>query len=108
MLAESSAKKLITVWGDLEDPSPPYLSNYYMEDKGCWIFFRHERIIIPPEKGPATSAFAVSKKGEISQRIFENNVRSFYKTWVVIKKSKLTKILSLSKTKSGRVTNKAG
>ncbi len=65
MLAESSAKKLITVWGDLEDPSPPYLSNYYMEDKGCWIFFRHERIIIPPEKGPATSAFAVSKKGEI-------------------------------------------
>ena len=33
MLAESSAKKLITVWGDLENPSPPYLSNYYMEDK---------------------------------------------------------------------------
>lgn len=39
MLAESSAKKLITVWGDLENPSPSYLSNYYMEDKGCWIFF---------------------------------------------------------------------
>ena len=50
MLAESSAKKLITVWGDLENPSPPYLSNYYMEDKGCWIFLDMKELLFPQKK----------------------------------------------------------
>jgi len=36
-----------------------------MEAESCWIFFRHERIHVSPASGPANSAIAVSKKGEV-------------------------------------------
>lgn len=63
--AAASIKNLLITWANLEGILPPYLSTYYMEAEGCWIFFRHESIHITPESGPAYSAIAVSKKGEV-------------------------------------------
>jgi 30S ribosomal protein S13 len=63
--AAAAIKELLFTWADLQDTPPPYLSRDYMEAEGCWIFFRHERIHVSPESGPANSAIAVSKKGEV-------------------------------------------
>lgn len=47
----------------LKDILPPYLSDYYLETEGCWMFFRRENIILP-EKTLVDCAYVVSKKGE--------------------------------------------
>ena len=47
----------------LKDILPPYLSDYYLETEGCWMFFRKENIILP-QKTLVDCAYVVSKKGE--------------------------------------------
>ena len=63
--AAAAIKELLYTQADLQGTPPPYLSRDYMEAESCWIFFRHERIHVSPASGPANSAIAVSKKGEV-------------------------------------------
>ena len=65
-VANVSLRDVIVNWADLDIKEDAILiSNYYMESEGCWFFFRHEDIFISPEKGPANSAVAVSKRGDV-------------------------------------------
>jgi 30S ribosomal protein S13 len=65
-VAQKALKDILINWADLnagEDIC--FLSDHYMESEGCWFFFRHDNIFISPDKGPADSAVAVSKRGEV-------------------------------------------
>ncbi|MFC0035788.1 hypothetical protein [Cardiobacterium valvarum] len=41
------------------------MSDTYLEEEACWMFFRDERIVFPPENWLLDCAVVVSKTGEV-------------------------------------------
>lgn len=64
-LALDYIKYLIFKRVHLDNIEPPYMSDTYLEEEACWMFFRNERIVFPPENWLLDCAVVVSKTGEV-------------------------------------------
>lgn len=65
-LAEEAARINLSIF--LSDPSIDLLRDEYLETEYCWMFFRNQGIIVPPEGSLRGDwAYAVSKRGQIRQ-----------------------------------------
>jgi hypothetical protein len=65
-LAYQEAKKILTPF--LANPSTPLFEEFFLEEDGSWTFFRNRSIAVPEYAISASSAYVISKRGEI--RIF--------------------------------------
>jgi hypothetical protein len=54
-------------WSDavVNDVSRPFLSDVYLEAEHCWMFFRNDAIVTPPERALDDCAYVVSKRGHL-------------------------------------------
>jgi hypothetical protein len=65
-LAYQEAKKVLTLF--LANPSTPLFDDFFLEEDGSWTFFRNRSIAVPEYAISASSAYVVSRRGEL--RIF--------------------------------------
>lgn len=50
----------------LKDDTTPLLSEQFLQEDGCWMFFSNKNIVLPPDRELTWGwAYAVSKKGNL-------------------------------------------
>ncbi|MDB5058725.1 MAG: hypothetical protein JWO59_2197 [Chloroflexi bacterium] len=63
MLAGKEAHSDVSIFR--KDESTPLLSERYLEADHCWMFFRNEAIVVPPERPLRDAVYCVSKRGSL-------------------------------------------